>query len=137
MKQILGVIALTLISTTCFAGDYYFSCKGKTGIADHQSALPLGSKVITSNESNVDGSMQITADSVIVDGIPYVASTYKICQNDDQNISFSPSGSKDYCAGNDLFKDLGVFNKVTGKLSYHVGDFLAILQCKKTSKLMR
>ena len=137
MRQILGGIALALVSVACFAEDYYFSCTGRTGIADHQSVLPLLSKEITSNESKVDGSMHITADSVIVDGIPFVASTYKICQNDDQTLWFSPSGSKDYCAGNDQMSDLGVFNKVTGRLRYHGGDFLAILQCKKTIKLMK
>lgn len=137
MRKILGGIVLALASTASFAEEYYFSCTGMTGIAVHQSALPLLSKEITSSESKVDGSMHITADSAIFDGIPFVAGTYKICQNEDQTLWFSPSGSKDHCAGNDQFNDLGVFNKVTGKLSYHVGDFLAILQCKKTMKLMK
>jgi len=137
MIKILGGIALTLASTASFAEEYYFSCKGVTGIAMHQSALSLLSKEITSSESKVDGSMHITTDGAIVDGIPFVAGSYKICQKDDQTIWFSPSGSKDYCAGNDQLNDLGVFNKVTGKLSYHADDFLAILQCKKTVKLMK
>jgi hypothetical protein len=137
MRKILVAIALTLASTASFAEDYYFSCTGTTGLALHQGALPLLSKEITSNESKVTGSMHITADSVIVDGISFVASTYKICQNSDQSLGFSPSGAKDYCVGNDLFNDLGMFNKVTGKLSYHAGDFLAILQCKNVKKLMK
>lgn len=142
MIKLLGGIVLIFISVTSFAEDYYFSCAGKTGIADYQSAMPLLRKEITSNETRVDGSMQITADKVIVDGIPFVTSTYQICQNDNQSLWFSPSGSKDYaligpCPSNDIASDLGVFNKVSGKFKYHVGDFIAILQCKKVNKLMK
>ena len=142
MIRLLGGIVLIFISVTCFADDYYFSCAGITGIADYQSAMPLLRKEITSNETRVDGSMQITADKVIVDGIPFVASTYEICQNNDQMLWFSPSVSKDFvgmdpCPSNDEVNDLGVFNKVSGKLKYHVGDFLAVLQCKKVNKLMK
>jgi len=129
--------ALPLIASAPRYSEDYFSCTGKTGIAVQQSALSLLYKEVTSNESKVDGSIHITDVSIVVDGIPFVANTYKICQIDDQAVWFSPSGSKDYCAGNDQFNDLGVFNKVTGKLSYHAGDFLAILQCKKTMKLMK
>ena len=136
MRQILGGIAFALASVACFAEDYYFSCTGKTGIADGQAVLPLMSKGIASNESKVDGSMHITADRVIIDGIPWGVGTWQICQNDDQTLWFSPSGSKD-CVAKDEMNNLGVFNKVTGRLRYHDGDFLAILQCKKTIKLMK
>ena len=137
MRKILGGIVLAFFTTASLAEDYYFSCTGVTGVASHQSALPLMSKVITSSESKVSGSMHITADNVTVDGIPWVSSTYLICQDSDQSLWFSLGGSKDHCAGNDLFNDLGAFNKVTGKLNYHVGDFLAILQCKKSKKLIK
>lgn len=137
MKRLLITIALALASTTSFAEDYYFSCTGVTGIADNQSMLPLLSKAITSNESKVNGSMFITAESVAIEGIPWLASKELICENGEQTLWFNPSGTKDHCSGNDIFHHLGVFNKVTGTLNMHVGDFVAILQCKNSRKLMR
>lgn len=137
MRKILITIALALASTTSFAEDYYFSCTGVSGIADNQSILPLLSKAITTNESKVSGSMLITTDSVTIEGIPWLATKDLICENSDQTLWFNPSGSKDYCSGNDIFRHLGVFNKVTGTLNMHIGDFVAILQCKKSKKLMK
>ena len=76
----------------------------------------------------------MTNAEVAVEGIPYMAGSYKICEESDQLIWFSPS---EYCAGNDIANDLGVFNKISGDIRYHVGDALFILSCKKTDKLIK
>lgn len=132
------IVVVACLSATCAgSGSSYFSCDGRTGIANSQSSLPLLSKEIVSNDSRVEGSMEITAENVTIDGIPFVAGSYRICQNDDQILWFSPSGSRTECAANDTFGDLGAFNKINGTVHYHVGDFLAVLRCTPSKKLVK
>jgi hypothetical protein len=136
MKAILFA-ALLLIAKASFAEDYYFSCVGSVGVADGQAMTPLQSRTITSAESKVTGSMRVTSDRVIIDGIPWLASDNGICENSDQVLWFNRGGLREYCSGNDVGRQLGLFNKVTGILIYHEGDSLAIFQCKKAEKLMK
>ena len=132
-----AIVALSFASTAFSVEENYFSCAGVTGVADNQSTLPLLNKVITSNESKVTASMLISSNSVTIEGIPYLATKELICENTDQTLWFNPSGTKTNCSGNDIFRHLGVFNKTTGALNFHIGDVVAILQCKSSKKLMK
>jgi hypothetical protein len=94
-------------------------------------------RVITDYESEIRGSIHVSTNEVVVEGIPLMDYKYKICQNGDQALWFSPTGISSFCAGNDAGNDLGVLNKVTGDVRYHVGDVLFILNCKKAAKIVR
>jgi hypothetical protein len=113
----------------------YFDCRGKTGLSKEQKSIGLEARTITAAESEVRGSMRLSRSAVTVESIPFVSDTYKICQTTDQTLWFSPSGSAEFCAGNDKFNDLGTFNKITGIFRYHAGEFLAILECKLADRL--
>jgi hypothetical protein len=119
----------------CNAADRYFRCAGEIGTAAHQGGLFFTNREITGAKSRVSGSLGISTTALMFDGIPFVAGTYKICRNDDQSLWFSPSGGEESCADKDIFDDMGVMNKVSGKVVYHVGDFLAILNCKPARKM--
>ncbi len=138
MKRIV-LLPLALVWVQCSVeptGDY-LSCAGRSGVASRQSQMPLVSRVITDSETEVRGSLHVSTNEIVVEGIPFMAGKYKICQNADQALWFSPTGSSSFCAGNDTFNDLGVLNKVTGEVRYHVGDALFILNCKKAAKIVR
>jgi hypothetical protein len=132
---VFGLVGFSFFS--CSEDDYYFSCTGETGLAENQSTLFFASRVITRDGSREDGSIHILGNKVTIEGIPFVAGEYKVCGDEDQILWFSPSGAKEWCANNDMFNDLGMFNKVTGRLIYHGGDFLGNLQCRRATKLYR
>jgi hypothetical protein len=60
-----------------------------------------------------------------------MAGPYGVCAESDQTLWFSPSGSPNFCANNDLFNDLCVLNKVTGEVRYHMGEALYMVVCRR------
>lgn len=127
-------ITLSSIQYTVAACTDYLACTGYSGIAEMQSQIPLENRTITAAKSPVNGSISVSAKQIEVEGIPLMSGTYDICQNSDQSLLFSPAC---YPGEPDKFKDLGVLNKVTGIVRYHVGDVLFILTCPKAEKVVK
>jgi hypothetical protein len=135
MKNLVLMFLLFISSVNVFATeDMYLTCEGKTGTSPLQSSLYFTARTITDAVTKVSGSVKISDKDILINGIPYVDGKYKVCSTDELNIYFS-YGEYEDCV-KDVNHDMGVLDKVTGKLTYHGGDFLAILHCKKTSKVI-
>jgi hypothetical protein len=79
--------------------------------------------------------MQITRYNFTIEGISQWAdASYKICEETDQSVWFSPGGDKG-CVQSEALNDIGVFNKVTLDLHYHVGGYLAVLKCAPAKRV--
>ena len=117
----------------------YLTCIGASGEAPSQNILPLQSRAITSLKTKIRASIRINGANVEIVGVPYLSAgpPYKVCHDSDQELWFSPSGIPDFCAHNDQFDDLGVLNKVTGEVRYHMGEMLYVMNCKRAEKLVR
>ena len=135
MKLIITAFII-LISVSCAANDSisYFSCSGFSGTAERQSKLPIENRTITANKSEISGSISIDAKHIAIEGIPLMTGPYEICQSSDQAVMFAPAC---YPGEPDKFGDFGVLNKVTGRVLYHVGDALFILNCHKAKKVVK
>jgi hypothetical protein len=132
-----AIIVCIVLSSVHFAiadSKGYLACSGYSGTAIMQSQLPLESRTITASKSAISGSISVSAKQIEVEGIPLMSGTYDICQSSDQSLTFAPAC---YPGESDKFGDLGVLNKVTGKVHYHVGDALFILDCRKGEKVLK
>ncbi len=130
------VVCIILGSVHCAIADSrnYLACSGYSGTAIMQSQLPLENRTITASKSAISGSISVSAKQLEVEGIPLMSGTYDICQSSDQSLLFAPAC---YPGDPDKFGDLGVLNKVTGTVRYHVGDALFILNCRKAEKVLK
>lgn len=131
------VITLIVLSSVQCAADSstnYLACTGYSGTAKMQSQVPLENRTITADKSAISGSISVSAKQIDVEGISLMSGAYNICQSSDQSLMFSPAC---YPGEPDKFKDLGVLNKVTGSVRYHVGDALFILKCHKAKKVLK
>ena len=106
------------------ASTTYLACTGYSGTAAMQSQMPIENRTITAAKSVVSGSIAVSAKQIEVEGIPLMSGPYDVCQSSDQSLIFAPAC---YPGEPDKFGDLGVLNKVTGVVRYHVGDALFIL----------
>lgn len=131
LPLLLVVYALQSVSA---AEGNYLSCAGHSGTAPMQDQIPLLSRTITANKGPEKGSILIGTDKIVVEGIPGMMGEYEICENSDQTIVFSPAC---YPGAPDKFGDLGILNKVTGDVRYHVGESLFVLSCRKATKLVK
>jgi hypothetical protein len=112
----------------------YLDCTGHSGTSPMQDLIPLLSRTITANEGPEKGSIFIGTDKIAVEGIPWMMGEYKLCENSDQVILFSPACDR---SNPDRFTNLGILNKVTGDVRYHVGESLFILKCRKAIKVVK
>lgn len=132
-----GVLAsfLMMFSVCGIAAEgSYLACTGYSGTSPKQDLIPLLSRTITANKGPEKGSIFVGADKIAVEGIPWMLGKYKICENSDQVILFSPACDQ---SDPDKFRDLGILNKVTGDVRYHVGESLFILKCRKAEKVVK
>lgn len=115
----------------------YLSCTGRSGLAQKQDQIPLLSRTITENAGPEKGSIFVGTDKVAVEGIPWMTGEYKICENSDQLIVFTPTHSQSCDPGiSDKVHNFGILNKVTGDIRYNYGELLFILKCRKATKVL-
>ena len=134
MKTVATLLLIVYAASSYAGKGSYLSCTGHSGQSPKQDLIPLLSRTITVNESPEKGSIFVGDDKVAVEGIPWMLGDYKICENSDQVILFSPGC---FPGEPDKLHDFGILNKVTGDVRYHVGDSLFILNCRKAAKILK
>lgn len=150
LRIIFSLLVLYLAQCAEASATTYLSCTGYSGTSPMQDQIPLESREITLNKSPVSGSIAVDDTKISVAGIPFMDSTYGICEDSDQSLFFAAG-----CSENNphqlsqmdpetrksvmriINSDCGVINKVTGTVRYHAGDLLFILTCHKAEKVLK
>ena len=131
-----SLVALSLSVGCGFANEgshtSLFACHGREGSTKYQNPILFTERVIPNEAaSEIVASIRVNGTTFVIEGNSHwVSGVYRACAKTEDSIWFSPSGGPQYCNKNDQFQDLGVFNKVTGDLRYHVGDYLAVMTCR-------